>query len=199
MGELSGQRGVALFGGTFDPVHNGHLEVAKKAVEALALERVIFLPCRQSPHKDEASGASAEERLEMLRLAVRDLPWAEVSDWEYSQPSPSFSWRTAEAFQEKYPDVRLFWLLGWDQWEVLPSWDRFSYLTSLVEFIVHARNGVSGEEIEHLGVRASFVSGNHSASSSQIRKLIALREGFPDGWVPSKVSDFVLKHGLYLQ
>lgn len=190
---------VALFGGTFDPVHQGHLEVAERAVAAFSLDRVVFLPCRQSPHKDEAAGASEEERFEMLQLATTDLPWAEVSDWEYHQPSPSYSWRTAEAFLEELPATRLFWLMGWDQWEVLPTWNRFSHLADLVEFIVHERDGQSGEKVTHPGARVGFVSGDHPASSSQIRTLRASASSLPDEWLPQKVAGFLRERGLYLE
>lgn len=191
------QRGVALFGGTFDPVHEGHLEVAQRAVESLKLDKVLFLPCRQSPHKSKATGASEEERLAMLRLATEGLPWAEVSDWEYQQPSPSYSWRTAEVFQEKFVDSRLYWLMGWDQWEVLPTWNRFEHLASLVAFIVHARDGIQGEFLQHSGAEVDFVAGNHPASSSKIRTAIERGGALPKGWLCSAVSDFIVDHSLY--
>ncbi|MDB4719225.1 adenylyltransferase/cytidyltransferase family protein, partial [Akkermansiaceae bacterium] len=71
---------IAFFGGTFDPIHQGHLEIAQKAVDKLGLERVIFFPCRRSPHKPDAPQAKDIDRLEMLKLAIENSPWAEVSD-----------------------------------------------------------------------------------------------------------------------
>lgn len=198
MGEPNRQQRVALFGGTFDPVHNGHLEVGERAVEALSLDRVIFLPCRQSPHKERETIASEQERLQLLKLATASLPWAEVCDWEYHQPSPSYSWRTAEVFQKKWPSAQLFWLMGWDQWKVLPSWNRFDYLAQLVEFIVHARNGQTGQEVSHPGACAHFVSGNHAASSSQIRALLASDSILPKGWLPEQVMEFLTENSHYL-
>ncbi|MDQ8191394.1 nicotinate (nicotinamide) nucleotide adenylyltransferase [Roseibacillus persicicus] len=197
--EQEGPR-IALFGGTFDPVHEGHIEVAARAVEALSLDRVIFLPCRQSPHKEAAAGATEAQRLEMLRLATRDLPWAEVSDWEYHQPIPSFSWRTAEAFQEQFAGAKLSWLMGWDQWVVLPTWNRFSYLAELVEFIVHARE-VEGEPtaILHEGARVEFVSGNHPASSSAIRGMLVQGEPVPAGWLEAQVEQYLNRNRPYRQ
>lgn len=197
MEQSKNQDKIALFGGTFDPVHAGHLEVAENAVRSLGLDRVIFLPCRQSPHKARAAGASEKERLAMLELATQDLAWAEVSAWEYDQPIPSYSWRTAEVFQHEYRSAQLYWLMGWDQWEVLPTWNRFDHLASLVSFIVHARDGVQGEFLQHRGATAEFVRGSHPASSSQIRATIAAEEQVPENWLGSAVEDFIAKQGLY--
>lgn len=191
------QQRIALFGGTFDPVHEGHLEVAENAVTSLGLDRVIFLPCRQSPHKSKAAGASEEERLEMLRLVTNGLPWAEVSDWEYHQPLPSYSWRAAEVFLQKYPHAQLYWLMGWDQWEVLPTWNRFEYLASLVAFIVHARDGVQGEFLQHPEAEVEFVSGNHPASSSEIRTAMGAGDVIPSGWLSPGVAEFITDRALY--
>lgn len=188
---------IALFGGTFDPVHEGHIEVARNAVEALTLDRVIFLPCRQSPHKFTAAGASQELRLEMLRLAAKGLSWAEVSDWEYQQPVPSFSWRTAEAFQERFAKVQLYWLMGEDQWDVLPTWNRFEYFAELVDFIVHARDGEGGRELEHPGARVSFVAGDHPASSSKIRESLELGVEVSHDWLHPEVAELLVSSGLY--
>lgn len=193
------KRKVALFGGTFDPVHEGHLEVAERAVDSLGLDQVVFLPCRQSPHKSQVTGASEQQRLEMLKLATASARWAEVSDWEYHQPSPSFSWRTAEAFRELKGDCRLFWLMGWDQWEVLPSWNRFEYLAELVEFIVHARDGNSGRMVSYSGARVDYVRGEHPASSSEVRCLMSAGQSLPSGWLSPEVADFVKEHRLYLE
>ena len=201
VGELEKKERIALFGGTFDPVHEGHIEVARHAVEALGLQRVIFLPCRQSPHKSAAAGASEEERLEMLRLATQDLPWAEVSDWEYHQPIPSFSWRTAEAFQEQFAEGQLYWLMGWDQWQVLHTWNRFDYLAELVDFIVHARGGEGEEEGAgiHPSARVAFVAGDHPASSSEIRRARGEGEPVPARWLHPEVESLLRRNGLYLQ
>lgn len=164
-------------------------------MEVAALDSVIFLPCRQSPHKTEAAGASEGERLAMLQLATKDLPWALVSDWEYQQPIPSYSWKTAEAFVAQHPDAELFWLMGADQWRVFETWNRADYLAALVQFIVHARNG------EQLGADegALFLSGDHPASSSQIRELLSSGRPVPVDWVPQAVASLISRKGLYQQ
>ena len=166
-------------------------------MQALGLAKVIFLPCRQSPHKSQAAGASEQQRLQMLQLATAGWDWAEVSDWEFHQPLPSYSWRTAEVFQEKYPKADLHWLMGWDQWEVLPSWNRYAHLASLVGFIVHARDGEQGETLRHPEARVAFVPGNHPASSSKIRTSWAAGDAENGEWLPHSVASFIRKNALY--
>ena len=90
-------RKIALFGGTFDPVHLGHIRIAQQAKDALGLDEVRFLPCRISPHKTDSRPASGADRCEMLRLATAGLPWAVVDDFELHQAGPSYSFETAEA------------------------------------------------------------------------------------------------------
>ncbi len=183
---------VALFGGSFDPVHLGHLQIAETAQRALALDRVIFIPCRQSPHKEDGPVASEEDRLAMLDLALEGLSWALLSEIEMQLPLPSYSWVTAEALQEVYPGARLFWLMGADQWSVIQTWARPEHLASQVEFIVHDR----GEPpTPRPGFRVHFIRGNHPASASAIRARAP--EYLPSEWLPEKVERFIRSRGLY--
>ena len=110
---------ICLFGGTFDPIHLGHTHIARAAVEQLELDLVLFLPCRQSPHKTDQQHADAKHRLAMCRLATADFPWAEVNDHDLTSPPPSYSWRTAQAMQKNFPLAQLYWLMGTDQWDAL--------------------------------------------------------------------------------
>lgn len=133
------QGGIALFGGTFDPLHNGHCIIAQQAWEQFRLDKVVFIPCFQSPHKPEVRTASAEDRFAMLKAALEGLEWAEVSDCEISRPVPSFSVETAEWFASRHPGTPLFWILGTDQWNVLETWKDSRRLAELVTFIVFPR------------------------------------------------------------
>lgn len=185
-------RRVALFGGTFDPVHNGHVEVAANACKEFKLDLVIFIPCRQSPHKENGTLASEDDRLEMLELALTDSPWAAVSEIEMQLPPPSFSWITVEAMREIYPQSRLFWLMGSDQWTVIQSWARPTHLADLVEFIVHDR----GEHPDpQPGFRAHFLSGDHPASATEIRSQTP--DLLRSDWLHPNVERFIRSHGLY--
>jgi nicotinate-nucleotide adenylyltransferase len=189
---MTSPRRLALYGGSFDPVHNGHLQVARTAQQELALDLVLFIPCRQSPHTQDGTVASETERLEMLELATADLPWAEVSEIEMLLPPPSYSWVTAAAIREVYPESRLFWLMGADQWAVIETWHRPAYLADLVEFIVHDR----GDPPEpRVGFRTHFIHGDHSASATAIRTRAA--NALPSDWLPPKVERYIRSRGLY--
>ena len=117
---------LALFGGTFDPVHLGHLELAARAKEVAKLDRVFLVPCARSPFKDVGPVASPESRCAMLQLAISEMKWSEwaaVSQFELDRPPPSYSWQTTAHFRESEPpETELFWILGADQWVSIDRW-----------------------------------------------------------------------------
>ncbi|MCU0796994.1 MAG: nicotinate (nicotinamide) nucleotide adenylyltransferase [Akkermansiaceae bacterium] len=184
---------VALFGGSFDPIHLGHLEIAARAVAAMRLDRVIFLPCRISPHKlDGPPPTAGEDRLAMLRLATAGLPWAEVDDFDLTQPPPSYSYLTVAEMARRHPQAKLFWLLGKDQWEALPRWKHPEKLAAAVDFIVFSRDG---DPQPRAGWTMHPVSGTHPASATRIRAQLTSGEETP--WLPEAVRRYILDHGLY--
>lgn len=186
-------RKIALFGGTFDPVHLGHLHLAALAQEALALDEVRFLPCQVSPHKSGTAPASAEDRLKMLELATADVPWAIVDDFEIRQQGPSFSYLTAEAMQKRFPEARLFWIMGGDQWAALPTWRHPEKLAQCVEFIVLSR----GSSLQaHESFRHHPVAGEHPASATSIRSAIA-SGAVSHPWLDPQVCAWIVKNRLY--
>jgi nicotinate-nucleotide adenylyltransferase len=190
---MSEPRQIALFGGTFDPVHLGHLHLADTARKALTLDEVRFLPCRISPHKSGTTPTAASDRMDMLRLATADLPWAVVDDSEIRRDGPSFSWQTAEEMKARFPQARLFWIMGTDQWDVLPTWARPDKLAACVEFIVLARGN---PPVPREGYRLHVVEGGHPASATTIREaLTAGATAHP--WLPPSVAQWIHEHGLY--
>lgn len=164
----SHKKRIAIFGGSFDPVHLGHLAMVEKAKNRFDLEQVIFVPCHQSPFKG-ATQASGEQRHQMLEIAIedKDWKWASVSDYEISRPEPSFSWKTAEHFSKLHGDAELFWILGTDQWEVIEQWAQPDRLREMLKFIVVKRKG--NEVISKEGWRFEKMEFNHPASSTAIR------------------------------
>ena len=182
---MTAARNIALFGGTFDPVHDGHLAIADEARRAGHLDRVIFLPARQSPHKtDRRARATDDERLQLLRLATSGLGWAEVSDWELRQPPPSYSWKTVLHFREQIPTARWFWILGADQWEVIEDWARPEILRENLEFLVFPRPPRPAPR-EKPGWRARFLETIHPASATEIRAELAAGNTRPEHLPPS--------------
>ncbi len=130
---------IALFGGSFDPVHQGHLAVATYAQQVVNLDQVIFIPCAQSPHKLEKKYTAHEHRTAMLKLATQDLSWAQVSEYELTAPQPSYSLNTIEHFKSQYPLADLYWIMGEDQWRNISSWHEYVRVLKLVTIIVYPR------------------------------------------------------------
>jgi nicotinate-nucleotide adenylyltransferase len=185
-------RKIALFGGTFDPVHLGHIHLAKLAKDALGLDEIRFLPCQISPHKSSAPTSGAD-RIAMLRLATTDLPWAIVDDFELQNDPPSFSYLTAEAMAQKFPGSELFWIMGGDQWDALPRWKSPERLAELVQFIVLSR----GETPQaRAGYRLHVVPGAHPASATEIREKIETDETIAS-WLDPRVARWAKEHRLY--
>ena len=185
---------IGLFGGTFDPVHDGHLHLAGLARKALALDEVRFIPCRISPHKVGSMPTSADDRQEMLRRAIAGANWAVIDDRELTTPGPSFSYLTAQSIAAESPCARLFWIMGADQWRVLPQWKEPEILASLVEFIVLARDGQHPEP--RSGCHLHVVHGSHPASASSIREAARVgEESIP--WLHPQVAAWIRERRLY--
>lgn len=134
-----------LFGGSFNPIHHGHLIVARAAAERLDAQRVILIPGRRPPHKQQRDDlAPAEDRLEMCRLAVADEPRMEVSDWELCQSGPNYTLHTVRHFRATLaPEAWLGWLIGMDSLADLPSWHRPGELAALCTLVTAARPNVA--------------------------------------------------------
>ena len=179
---------TCLFGGSFDPVHAGHLHIAQAAVEQAKLDRVVFLPAACSPFKTGISSYyTAQQRLELLNKATENLPWAEVSELDLELPPPSWSWRIVEEWMQRFPQDELYWLMGTDQWEQLHKWARYDYLTQHLHFIVYHRD-TPPQPRE--GVKSTFISGSHPASSSAIRQALRNKITLPKEWMPGEVQQY---------
>ena len=184
---------IAIFGGTFDPVHLGHIAMAEAAQKALKLDWVHYLPCQVSPHKLESSPTSAEHRLEMLELATSHQPWAVVNDFETQREGPSYSWMTAQTMKAHFPDSRLFWIMGSDQWHALDRWQHPERLAACVEFVVFHR----GDEPEpREGYTLHPLPAIHPANATEIRQQLASGEK-DHPWLNAKVAAFIEQQKLY--
>lgn len=181
---------TCLFGGSFDPVHTGHLAIAAAAQTQCGLDEVVFLPAACSPFKQEKSTHFTDkQRLDMLKLATEDLPWAHVSELDLQLPPPSWSWRIAELWTQLHPGTMLFWLMGTDQWEQLHRWARFDYLCEMLHFIVYHRNTPPAPRP---GVRSTFIcTGLHPASSSEIREAIEQQRPLPSAYLHPEVEAYI--------
>jgi len=188
---------IGLFGGSFDPVHLGHLLVARAAREEAGLERLFFIPAAQSPFKPDAPPAPAAERLRWLRLALAGDTTAEVDGQELRRGGPSYTVDTVRDYARRYPAAELFYLIGADQTSQLRLWREAGELARLVQFLVIPRPG------ETLGELAAPFRGRVlrgvplGLSSSAIRAR--LKGGLPVSHLtPPAVAEALANNRLYL-
>jgi nicotinate-nucleotide adenylyltransferase len=130
---------ITLYGGTFDPIHHGHLILARDALEELNLERVIFIPAALSPHKLASTPTAPDIRRQMLAAAIAGEPRFELDDLELDRVGPSFTIDTVESVRARLPGAKLFYLIGGDNVAQLHTWRRIDELRELVQFVVFDR------------------------------------------------------------
>ena len=180
---------IGIYGGTFDPVHHAHLILARFALEKFALEKIIFVPTRVSPYKND-SVATPETRLEMLRSAIEGEPQFEVDESELQRDPPSYTIDTVQMVKDKWPDAHLFFLIGDGNLAGLPSWRGFEDLRHMVTFIVLQRS-ITPVAHEYLSVDRRI-----DISATEIRQRIAAG-GTIHFLVPPAVEQIISARGLY--
>lgn len=164
---------LGLYGGSFDPVHLGHLLVARAAVEELSLDRLVFLPASQSPFKPDVPRESGVRRLRLLRLALAGESRFVVDDQEIGRAGVSYSVDTVRAIRRGLtPGATLFWLLGADQVAGLPFWRESAALSELVEFVVIPRPGSEPPALPPRYRLHPLCGWPMAVSSSEIRERI---------------------------
>jgi nicotinate-nucleotide adenylyltransferase len=188
------RRRIGLFGGTFDPIHGGHLRIAQVAAQAFSLDRVLFIPAANPPHKAAAALAPYADRLRMTEIACAPYPQFAASTLE-NGPEKSYTVDTLErARRELFPGDDLFFLIGADAFDEIETWQRWQDVLKLTEFVVISRPGVAYKIPQHARVhRLDDVQ--ISISSSGIRTRLAAGEPTPE--LPAEVCDYIREHGLY--
>ncbi|OQA01203.1 MAG: Nicotinate-nucleotide adenylyltransferase [Planctomycetes bacterium ADurb.Bin412] len=136
------EKGILLFGGTFDPIHNGHLIISRSAAEQLGVQKIILIPSAVPPHKQNKIFTEAEIRLEMVHRAVEGDALFEVSDCELHRQGPSYTLDTVRYFHTKYgPELPLYWLIGADSIPELPGWYHIQQLVEECTLVTAGRPG----------------------------------------------------------
>ncbi len=189
---------LGIFGGTFDPVHLGHLLLARDALEQCRLDAVLFVPCAQSPLKSHRALASDAHRLAMLKAALRGEPRFWLSRCELDRPAPSYSVDTAREIQAAFPHAQLFWLIGRDQWEQLDRWHEPEELRRLVRFIRFPRGGAEPPARARRDPRVLDLPHPRRVdiSATEIRRRVKSRLPI-DHLVPEAVAARIRRHRLY--
>lgn len=185
-------RRVAIFGGSFDPVHRGHLAMATLARAVAGLEEVLFMPAAVSPFK-QGTVATAAQRFEMLGIALADaaMDWAGVSDFELKRPAPSYSWETLRHFRVLEPETEWYWILGTDQWEQIDRWAEPERLREGLHFLVFTREGQIVRD--RPGWRRTAIPFEHPASSTAIRADFAAHRD----WLTEGVAAYCGQERIY--
>jgi len=187
---------LGVYGGTFDPVHHGHLLLARDALEQLKLDAVLFVPCARSPFKGRKALASDTQRLAMLKLALKNEPRFWLTRCELDRPAPSYAYDTALEIGEAFPRAKLFWLIGADQLADLDKWHRADELRKLVTFALLPRGGTVGE-IPPGSVLSLPKPRRVDISATEIRHRVKSRLPI-DYLVPAPIAAYIKRHGLYL-
>ncbi len=185
---------IAIFGGSFDPVHLGHVDLAAESKSAIGLDKIIFLPCLKSPHKTDIPTASPDQRLEMLQIATQEHEWIDVSRWEIDRPSPSYSWLAAEHFINEFPGSEMFWIIGNDQWQKIETWAEPERLSENLTFVVFPREGQTPESKNNF--KSIFIDFRHEASSTSIREHLATDQ-LASSLLNPQVKEFINQNRLY--
>ena len=188
---------IGLFGGSFDPVHLGHLLVAQAAREELDLGRLFFIPAAQSPFKPDSQPTPAPERLRLLRLALAGKTWCEIDDQEILRGGVSYTIDTVRDYAGRFPEAQIFYLIGADHLAQLPKWRAAQELAQLVEFVAIPRPGQAQTPFP-APFRGRWLAGFPlGVSSSQIRARV--KASLPiDHLVPETVAEMIRNNRLYL-
>lgn len=189
--EMISSEKIGLFGGSFDPIHHGHLILARDAMESLGLDRVIFIPVNVSPHKLARPPVAARLRCEMVAAAIAEESRFSMDACEAEREGPSFAVDTVRLMRRRFPQAELFYFIGEDNVSSLHTWREIDELKKLASFVVLARGNL--QHVEGFPV----ISRNIDISSTDIRNRIA--QGLPVRYLlPDAVCAILTRHQLYL-
>lgn len=217
---MCAQKRIALYGGTFDPVHAGHLEVARRVSQLFEIEKVLFIPAQMAPHKIGRPVTEPIHRYAMLALATQDDPQLSISTFELDAPDRRYTVDTVDHFQRMLGDsTELFFIMGADSWSEITTWREWERLLSMTNHIVVTRPGYEpvtthvGKISQRIvdvrdGKSPSQTEGANKifftdvvmkdVSATNIRRLAS--EGRVEelaGLVPGPVLEYIKKYGIY--
>jgi nicotinate-nucleotide adenylyltransferase len=188
---------IGLFGGSFNPVHLGHVLIAQAALQELALSKLFFIPAAQSPFKPEAHLAPAPERLRLLRLALAGQNRCSIDEQELIRGGISYSIDTVRGYKARYPEAALWYIIGGDHVGLLPKWRLAEELAGLVQFAIVPRPGQMPAHLPSPFRGTPLRGFPLDISASEIRERV--RTGLPIRWlVPPAVEEAIQNNRLYL-
>lgn len=188
---------IGLFGGSFNPIHNGHVRLAKSLLQEAALDEVWFLVSPQNPFKQDQQLLDDDKRLQLVRLALKEEPQLMASDFEFHLPKPSYTWNTLQALEQEYPERKFTLLIGGDNWEAFDKWYRYEDILKRYPIIVYPRKGSKVSDVKFQDSDIQIVETPLiNISSTQIRQR--LHEGKSvRGLVNTEVAMVIEQEHLY--
>lgn len=196
---------IGILGGSFDPIHNGHLAIAESAYRDFNLDEIWLIPAGHSPNKDEYKMTSAIVRAEMTALAAQNLPHFKLSTYEIDKEGTSYTYLTLSDFKEQYPNTDFYFIMGADSLDYFDAWRHPEIICQKAIILVAVRDDMDlndiNEKIEH--IKTQFHAEIYplscdkiDISSSEIRANLQNRKDICD-MVPQAVADYITKHNLY--
>lgn len=187
---------TGIYGGSFNPIHEGHVSLAKALADSGLVDEMWLMVSPQNPFKADAQLLDDEERLHLARLAVSDVPGVEVSDREFFLPRPSYMYSTLTTLSAEHPDREFLLVIGADNWERFPDWYRSKDILSAYRIIIYPRPGYSLQDIpEGITVADTPLL---DISSTEIRRRIAFEPDYDGEGLPPAVWEEIKAKGLYL-
>jgi nicotinate-nucleotide adenylyltransferase len=198
---------LGVLGGTFDPIHLGHVAAAMAAQRALSLDSIVLIPSRIPPHRAQPATASAEDRLAMAELVAAERPGWSVSRIEIDREGPSYTYDTLVGLGK--PGTQLFFITGADAFAEIDTWSRYPAVLDLANFVVVSRPRITLDSLrERVPSAFSHRSSAHTrvilvdahtpdVSSTEIRRRVGAGESL-SGLVTDRVADYITAHRLYL-
>lgn len=195
---------IGIFGGTFNPIHKGHIHLAQQYLKVLDLDELLIIPAKYPPHKQAHDLASSEDRLNMCKLAFRDMPKVTVSDLELKRPGKSFTIDTLEELQKQYPDARFYLMIGGDMFRSFEEWHRFRDVLGSATICTAAREEGEYPQLERARQHLSQYSENLmilkisvlEISSTKIREKLFCGEDC-SALLPEEVERYIMERNLY--
>lgn len=195
---------IGIFGGTFNPIHNGHINLVNKICEKILLDKILVIPTKTPPHKITSDLADDESRLEMCRLAFEDNPKAEISDYEIKQGGKSYTILTLQYLKNIYPNDELFLILGSDMLLTFHEWKDYKEILELATIVAASRNYEDFDKLKPYAENLKNQGGKYiivdvepyEISSTQIRNLIKQNKDYTC-YLPKKVVEYIACKKLY--
>lgn len=198
---------IGIFGGSFNPIHNGHIGLIRGIISELALDKLIVMPSFLPPHKTVDTPVSPTGRLAMCQLAVSEISATEVSDLEICRKGKSYTYETLEQLHAIYPDDELFLIMGADMFLSIETWKNPDIIFRLAVICGVSRKGIGGRQelldrelfLQLLGAKTKVLNLSlPEVSSTEIREAVKNGNSI-DKFVPKRVEEYILEKGLYSQ